>query len=147
MEVETSTWHSRRGEQASLARWSGRAATGLFVLAMTGSGLMYLLGPPNVTAVFHHLGYPLYFSKLLGVAKLLGILGILGGGRYPPLREWAYAGFTFDLLAAALSHAIVGDGFAAAAPLVALALLAASYFLWRAPRTGESPATKATLPS
>jgi DNA-directed RNA polymerase specialized sigma24 family protein len=51
----------------------------------------------------------------------------------PFLTRWAYAGFTFDFLAASLSHALRGDGAAAVSPLVALGLLATSYVLWHRP--------------
>ncbi len=48
------------------------------------------------------------------------------------LREWAYAGFTFDLLAAVLSHGLSGDGIGRAAGAVfTLGLLLASYLLRR----------------
>jgi len=48
------------------------------------------------------------------------------------LREWAYAGFTFVLVAALLSHRLSGDGVARAAPAAfTLGLLLASYFMRR----------------
>ena len=78
-----------------------------------------------------HLGYPDYLRPLLGIAKLLGAAALITPGR-PKLREWAYAGFTFDLLGALASHALSGDSVAHAAPaLFALALLIASYSLRR----------------
>jgi hypothetical protein len=114
----------------SAARWAGRIATGLVSVAMLGSGVMYVVGPPPVVGVFHHLGYPDYFRTLLGVAKILGTVAILGARRMPALREWAYAGFTFDLAAAALSHAISREPAAAVEPMIALGLLMSSYVLW-----------------
>jgi DoxX-like family len=112
----------------------GWASTGLLAFALGGSGILYIVGPPPVVEGFHHLGYPDYFRTLLGIAKVLGIVALVAGGRYPTLREWAYAGFTFDLLAAFLSHLLSGDGPAAASPLIVLALLAGSYVLWHRPR-------------
>jgi hypothetical protein len=123
--------------QSALARASGWAITGFFSLAMLGSGTLYLIGPPQVAEVFRHLGYPDYFRSILGVAKILGVATILFGRHWPTLREWAYAGFTFDFFAASLSHAIRGDGAAAIMPLVALALLTGSYLLWYLPRREE----------
>jgi hypothetical protein len=102
---------------------------------MTVSGALYLVGPHPVVEGFHHLGYPDYFRVLLGIAKLLGVAAILGAGAWRTLREWAYAGFTFDLLAAAVSHAISGDGRASLFPLILLGLLAGSYVLWHRPHT------------
>ena len=76
-----------------------------------------------------HLGYPAYFGSLLGAWKLLGAIAITVPG-LPRLKEWAYAGFVFDLTAAAFSHAAVGDPTGdVVAPLVFLALVMASWAL------------------
>ena len=98
------------------------------------SALMLLASVPDLlrtteaTAVFRHLGYPVYLLPFLGVAKMLGVIAILSPG-FRRLKEWAYAGLAFDLTGALYSHLSVGDpisvwGFA----LVGLLLLAASYF-------------------
>jgi hypothetical protein len=64
---------------------------------------------------------------ILGVAKLAGV-GALVLPVPPALKEWAYAGFTFDLLGAAVSHAVVGDPvFSVVKPLAVLAIAAVSY--------------------
>jgi hypothetical protein len=55
-----------------------------------------------------HLGYPLYLFTFLAVAKILGIIAILVPGNRR-LKEWAYAGFTFDLIGAVYSGLSVGD--------------------------------------
>jgi hypothetical protein len=123
---------SKKTGIAVLGAW---ITTGLFALVMTLSGALYLVGPQPVVEGFRHLGYPDYFRTLLGIAKLLGVAAILGAGPRRTLREWAYAGFAFDLIAAALSHAMRGDGRAAAFPLIVLGLLAGSYVLWHRPRT------------
>ena len=76
-----------------------------------------------------HLGYPTYFSTILGAWKLLGAIAIVAP-RFPRLKEWAYAGFFFDLTSAAVSHGFVGDGAGdILAPLVFLALVVASWAL------------------
>lgn len=77
----------------------------------------------------HHLGYPLYFGQLLGAWKLLGALAItLPAPRR--LKEWAYAGFCFDLTAAAYSHLMVGDAVSEiVTPLVFLVFVLASWAL------------------
>jgi hypothetical protein len=118
--------HPSRGTRTStLSAW---ITTGLFALLMTFSGILYVVGPPRLLEAMAGLGYPVYFLKLLGVAKLLGVVGLLLPGR-PTLREWAYAGFTFDLLAGAISHVATGTGSHALQPLLVLALLVASYSL------------------
>lgn len=104
---------------------------GLFSLMMTGSAVAYLSGSAQMVEAFHHLGYPDYFRKLLGVAKLLGIAALLVPWTPAVLREWAYAGFVFTLLAAAISHGVSGDPVGRiVAPLVALALLVLARLCW-----------------
>ncbi|MEM1071015.1 MAG: DoxX family protein [Planctomycetota bacterium] len=109
-----------------IAYW---AVTGLFCLAMTASGTMNLMGVEPMKEAITSLGYPEYLMKILGVAKLLGVFALLCPG-LPLLKEWAYAGFTFDLIGASASHAFSEHAFAEViTPLVVLAIAAASYFL------------------
>jgi uncharacterized membrane protein YphA (DoxX/SURF4 family) len=92
-------------------------------------GVLSVQQSPDVVAGVQHLGYPLYFATLLGTWKLLGAIAITAPG-LPRVKEWAYAGFCFDLIAAAISHAAVGDRPGdIAAPLVFLALVVASWAL------------------
>jgi len=58
-----------------------------------------------------HLGYPGYIMPFIGIAKLLGSISILIPG-FKKIKEWAYAGLTFDLLGAVYSN-IMTDGFQA----------------------------------
>lgn len=101
--------------------------TALFLLPMAGSAIpeLFLGGPESTATTIVHLGYPLYLLRILGLAKLLGAAAILSN-RSRRLTEWAYAGYTFDLLGAIASHLIVGDGLFALAPAVMLALVMAS---------------------
>ena len=111
--------------------------TGLFALALGASGLIELSRAPQMVEGFQHLGYPLYLLTILGVAKLLGVAALLYP-RFPRLKEWAYAGFSFDLLGASASHAFSGDPLAnVLTPLVLLGLMAASYWLWHHQEQGE----------
>jgi hypothetical protein len=106
-------------------------ATSVFVVALSWSAIQYLVEAPKMVAAITGLGYPIYFMKLLGVAKLLGVVAIVIG-RFDTLKEWAYAGFTFDLIAASVSHAASGDpAWKAAVPLAFLALLMVSYGAWK----------------
>jgi DoxX-like family len=80
-----------------------------------------------------HLGYPAYFSDILGAWKILGALAVAA----PELRrakEWAYAGMLFDLTGAAISRVVVGDGAAGAVPPLAIALLAVASWALRPER-------------
>src|SRR5262249_51862363 len=96
---------------------------------MVGSALLFLSGAPQVAANLGALGYPPYLAKLLGIAKLCGVAAL-----WLPvpkaLREWAYAGFVFNLLGAVVSHlARPGPRGHALQPAVLLVPLLLSYLL------------------
>ena len=103
----------------------------LFVVTMMSAGLTYLAGASfNVEGVTH-LGYPAYLLKILGIAKFLGGIAILQG-RFQTLKEWAYAGYTFNLLGASASHALYGDPLVKVlVPIIILAFVLASYRQWK----------------
>ena len=78
---------------------------------------------------FRHLGYPLYFITILTVFKVLGALALIIPQVPGGVKEWAYAGFTFDFICASVSYFIVdGVGFLAFFPLIILVILMASCF-------------------
>ncbi len=115
---------------------SGRGAgywvpTVLVALVSVPGGFLDAIQTSQALEVFRHLGYPAYFSTLLGVAKVLGGLAIL----IPVprlLREWAYAGLIFDVTGGIVSILASGDGLRNAAfPVVFLGLAIASYRAWR----------------
>ena len=90
---------------------------------------MYVAGAPAIREALAHLGYPAYLLTILGGAKLIGAVALLQY-RAPTLREWAYAGFTIDLIGAVASHLFSGDSLSVASmPAVFLLILAASYAL------------------
>ena len=80
--------------------------TGLFCLAMGAAGVLNLIRFEGQQEAMRSLGYPVYLMTILGVAKVLGVIA-LWIPRTPLLKEWAYAGFTFDLLGASASHGLV----------------------------------------
>lgn len=88
-----------------------------------------LFAPQYATAGTKPLGYPDYFAYALIICKVLGVLAITLPRIPEKVKEWAYAGLTFNLIFAALSHSVV-DGNAAyiAMPLVVLGILALSYY-------------------
>jgi uncharacterized membrane protein YphA (DoxX/SURF4 family) len=102
-------------------------------------GVLHLTQSDQVMTTLQHLGYPAYFAMLLGAWKLAGAIVIAAPG-LPRLKEWAYAGFVFDLTAGAWSRAAVGDSTGdVVAPLVFLALVLASWALRPASRTLAAP--------
>ena len=118
-------------DKRSMSYW---LMTGLFCLAMAAGGTMNLLRVEPQQVVIEKLGYPEYLMTILGVAKILGVIALLAPG-FPLLKEWAYAGFTFDMLGASASHAFVSDPpMETALPLVILGIAAVSYFLRPASR-------------
>ncbi|TNE51056.1 MAG: DoxX family protein [Deltaproteobacteria bacterium] len=79
-----------------------------------------------VAKTFTKLGYPTYIIYPLAVVKILGLIAIWTK-KSQRLKEWAYAGFFFDLVLAISAHIAVQDGEFAPA-VVALVLLLTSYF-------------------
>lgn len=57
------------------------------------------------------MGYPVYIIPFLGYAKIAGVIGILVPG-FTRIKEWAYAGLTFDLVGATYSFIALGGAWA-----------------------------------
>lgn len=93
---------------------------------MTSSGVLALTHAPAMMKALAHLGYPVYFSNLLGVAKLTGVCVLLVPG-WVRLKEWAYVGFGITILSACYSRLLSGDGFMALEPLITFIALLTSY--------------------
>jgi uncharacterized membrane protein YphA (DoxX/SURF4 family) len=86
------------------------AATLIVVVESAVGGLWWdLMRIPYVRETLAHLGYPIYFATIMGVAKGLAVVALLVP-RFPRLKEWAYAGVFFVYVGAAASHFAVGDG-------------------------------------
>ena len=87
-----------------------------------------LFAPQYVNAGTKPLGYPDYFAYTLIYSKVFGVIAISLPKIQGRLKEWAYAGLTFNLIYAFISHACVDKniGFMLM-PLVVLVILAVSY--------------------
>lgn len=108
--------------------------TGLFCLVLAFSGIAHFGRLPMMVESMMALGYPVYFMTIIGAAKLLGVVALLAPGR-PLLKEWAYAGFAFNLAGAVATHLFVADPISEwIPPLILLFLGAASYQLRPADR-------------
>jgi len=113
------------------AKWIYWVVTAPFVITMMLAGVMLLAGASSNVEGIMHLGYPIYICKILGVAKELAGIAILYSG-IRTLKEWAYAGYTFNLLGASASHAFSHDSFGKIiTPIVILVFVLASYRLWK----------------
>ena len=121
----------KKAKWIKTARWIYWTVTLLFVVTMMSAGLTYLAGASFNVEGITHLGYPVYLLKILGTAKLLGGIVILQG-RFRTLKEWAYAGYTFNLLGASASHALCRDPLVKVlVPIIILAFALASYRQWK----------------
>src|SRR3954463_9680756 len=110
----------------TLAYW---ASTAIVAAEFLVGGVMDLMHMPPFFGVMLHLGYPPYFSVILGTWKVLGALAVLIP-RTARLKEWAYAGMVFDLTGAAASHLASGDpANKILTPLVLVGLVVASWAL------------------
>lgn len=74
------------------------------------------------------LGYPEYFGYMLAAFKVIGSILLIAPIVPKRLKEWVFAGFTFDFICAFVSLVVV-TGFNATAfiPLIALVILAIAY--------------------
>jgi hypothetical protein len=99
------------------------------------AGFMALGAVPDAMMVaeavdlFNVLGYPTHLLLFLGIAKLLGAAVVLLPAP-PTLKEWAYAGLTYDLLGALYSHLRIGHPLWWG-PVIPLLLLVPAYILYR----------------
>ena len=104
--------------------------TALFAGMMLFSSIPDIMVNPGAVKFIGHLGYPKYFVFFIGLAKLLGVIAILVPG-YPRIKEWAYAGLFFDLIAAIYSQVANGDPVGPAMfVLLPIALGALSYYFY-----------------
>ena len=85
------------------------AATGLFCFAMASSAYLYFTSE-EIKGVFVHLGFPSYFRIELGVAKILGVIALIIPLVPRSLKQFAYAGFTINIISALIAHLASGDG-------------------------------------
>jgi hypothetical protein len=113
-------------ERRNIAYW---LTTGTFCLVLGFSGATHFLHMKFMVESMSMLGYPVYFMTIIGTFKLLGIAALLAP-RMPLLKEWAYAGFTFNLIGATASHLYASEPISHwIRPLVVLGICAASYLL------------------
>jgi hypothetical protein len=106
----------------------------LFALLMLFSAYGSILVNEDAIKLIHdQLGYPVYFIAFTGWAKLIGSIVILIPG-LKTVKEWAYAGLFFDLLAAVYSGIAVAKGNIDPAMLGMLIWILPgilSYILWK----------------
>ncbi|GAA4393738.1 DoxX family protein [Hymenobacter koreensis] len=103
----------------------------VFSAFMLMSGVTNFLETSESQEVMKQLGYPMHVLRVIGLGKTLGALALLQT-RFRTLKEWAYAGFTFDLIGAAVAWGdTTGEAMAVVFPLLFLAFMAVNYLLWK----------------
>ena len=124
-----------------IAYW---ASTCLFCGVFLMTGTLYILHTQTMVTKFHEIGFPLYILNLIGPLKIAGALTILIPATPPRLKEWAYAGFVFDLIGAAWCHFAVqgfSEGMKLLIPITVVLISYLSYHrLNDAPRVRRSEA-------
>jgi hypothetical protein len=106
--------------------WTATIIIALWEVVMPIS--TWIFAPEYMTFGTKALFYPDYFAYSLVIAKVLGVVAITYPKTPAKIKEWAYAGLSFTLIFAFISHACVDKniGFMLM-PLVFLAILAVSY--------------------
>ncbi|WP_232667635.1 DoxX family protein [Pseudonocardia sp. TRM90224] len=104
--------------------------TFVIVAELTAGSLWNLLTIGWIEIQLQHLGYPLFFAYILGVAQAAAAAAIIAPG-LPVLKEWAYAGCFFLWSGAVVSHLVVGDGVRAWGPPLMFAVLAVASWALR----------------
>jgi len=80
--------------------------TGLFAAAMLFSSIgNVMMDESSVSLISGTLNFPTYMIPFFGVAKIMGVIGILLPGLPRWIKEWSYAGLFFDLSGA--TYAII----------------------------------------
>jgi uncharacterized membrane protein YphA (DoxX/SURF4 family) len=104
--------------------------TVLLILLMLFSAISSFFPNPQGIEMMKHIGYPYSVLTLLSVAKILGVIVILIPG-FSRLKEWAYAGFTFDLVGAVFAGLSAGDALMMWLPvLIGLVIIFGSYIFY-----------------
>ncbi|BDD05560.1 DoxX family protein [Aureibacter tunicatorum] len=103
-----------------------RISTALLTMLMLLSAGMYLFNYEMVSETYINIGFPTFIIYPLAIAKILGLVAIWTN-KSKTLKEWAYAGFAYDLILAVGAHVNVNDGEYFGA-VIGLLILAVSYY-------------------
>ena len=131
--MKTKTWN--------IAYWTVAV---FFCGSMLMAGVVEAMQTEEDKEIMRHLGYPNHVLLVNGIAKILGSLALLQT-RFRTIREWAYAGFTINMIGAFAARASARDSAGLiASPLVALGIVFLFYFLWKKKEQVDSHALPAS---
>ncbi len=98
----------------------------LMLLSSTGG----FLQDEQSRAMMAKLGYPMQLLLILSIGKVLAVVALVQQ-RWHTVKEWAYAGLTYDFVCAAIAWVGVGEMGFALFMVVPQGLLVAHYWLWK----------------
>jgi uncharacterized membrane protein YphA (DoxX/SURF4 family) len=102
------------------------AVQAVLAIVFVAHGLMFLFPPPEI-AVLMNESLPRWFQLALGVAEVLGGIGILLPaltGVFPFLVSWAAIGIAITMICATVWHIVRAEYSSAAVTFVLLAMAA-----------------------
>ncbi len=112
-------------KKTKIAYW---VFTVLMAAAMIFSSVGMVSPNPDSVNLFNQIRFPEYMIPFIGWAKIIGVLVVLIPGNWR-IKEWAYAGLTFDVIGAMYCFMAIGLPFTDWAPMfVFVLLIAASYY-------------------
>ena len=102
------------------------------------SGYLEITKNPSTYPKTLKMGYPPYFILTLGISKILGAIALLIPN-LKRLKEWAFAGFTFDVIFAFISGLAIYSYIDCIKAVIVFCILILAYLLFQkeaSPRFG-----------
>jgi hypothetical protein len=103
--------------------------TTIIIVLMAGVASALTFNDANAIAMFKKMGYPEYFRIMLSIFKIVGSIVLIVPTFKGKVREWAYAGFGIDFIAAAVAIWATAGKFTPDVlfPVAFMGILTASY--------------------
>ena len=103
----------------------------LFSLFMLMAGVTEAIQHESGLEIMKHLGYPSHVLIVIGIGKILAAIALLQN-RFRTIKEWAYAGLTFNFIGAFAARLDANDSVGLIiSPLLFMTGLFITYFLWK----------------
>lgn len=109
----------------------------LVAIFFTVSGFMEITKNAFVYPKTLKMGYPPYFIMALGISKIAGVIALLIPN-LKRLKEWAFAGFTFDVVFAFISGRAIDSNADCLKAAIVFCVLMLTYFLFLEKDRSES---------
>lgn len=93
------------------------------------SGYLEITKSPSTYPKTLKMGYPPYFILTLGISKILGAVALLIPN-IKRLKEWAFAGFTFDVVFAFISGLAIHSYIDCIKAVIVFCILILTYLLF-----------------